>query len=82
MLLCAEKGLLGMTQTIFSVAAQSGTPGNQPQRKQRTDRVEECVFPEYVSCRGCSHSYRPDLSDGGCKLHFEAAARQEKGGAC
>ena len=64
-----------MTQTIFSVAAQSGTSSNQPQKKRRTDRVEECVFPENVSCRGCSHSYRPDLYDGGCKLHFE------KGGA-
>ena len=34
-------------------------------------RVEECIFPENVSCRGCSHSYRPDLYDGGCRLHYE-----------
>lgn len=33
--------------------------------------VDECIHPDNVSCRGCEHSYRPDLYDGGCKLHYE-----------
>lgn len=60
-----------MRTDTFPAAAQGGTPSNQPQKKQWTDRVEECVYPESVSCRGCSYSYRPDLYDGGCKLHYE-----------
>lgn len=36
-----------------------------------TDRVAECVHPEFISCRGCSWSYEPSLFDGGCKLHYE-----------
>lgn len=27
-----------------------------------------CVYPEKETCRGCDHSYAPELSDGGCKL--------------
>ena len=27
-----------------------------------------CVCPEKEDCRGCTHSYAPELSDGGCKL--------------
>lgn len=69
-----------MTQKTFSVAAQSGTTSNQPQRKQRTDRVPECVFPDRYGCRGYEYSYRPDLFDGGCKLYYEA--NTQKGGAC
>ena len=40
--------------------------------------VKECVHPESVSCRGCEHSFRPDLYDGGCRLHAaEAFAARE-----
>lgn len=34
-------------------------------------KVRECIYPESVNCRGCSHSYNPALYDGGCKLHYE-----------
>lgn len=27
-----------------------------------------CVYPEREDCRGCEHSYAPELSDGGCKF--------------
>ena len=48
-------------------------------KQRRSDRVDECVHPDYVSCRGCEHSYRPDLFDGGCKLYYERNAK--KGGS-
>lgn len=69
-----------MENRSLSVAGQSVSPDNLPQTNKQKGRVAECVFPGYVSCRGCSYSYRPDLYDGGCKLHYEANAT--KGGDC
>lgn len=66
---------------FFSVAEQSGKPDNLSRSKQWSNRVEECVYPANVSCRGCSYSYRPDLYDGGCKLHYEARAKLHGGEA-
>ena len=37
-------------------------------------RVDECIYPEKMSCRGCPYSYDPTLFDGGCKLHYEPEA--------
>lgn len=34
------------------------------------NKVKECIYPSRSSCRGCSHSYNPDLHDGGCMLHY------------
>ena len=30
-------------------------------------KVEECQEPTRTTCRGCEHSFYPELSDGGCK---------------
>lgn len=51
---------------------------------QRTDRVSACVYPDRYGCRGCEHSYRPDLFDGGCRLAFDESYYEAymKGGAC
>lgn len=32
-------------------------------------KTPECVHPEKWGCRGCEHSYYPELFDGGCKLY-------------
>lgn len=54
-------------------------PADSSKQESIGGRVPECVYPGYVSCRGCEHSYRPDLFDGGCRLHYERDAG--KGGA-
>lgn len=61
-----------MENSILSVADQSGTLLNQPHVTQKDDRVSSCVYPDRYGCRGCEYSYRPDLSDGGCRLYFES----------
>ena len=38
-----------------------------------TLKVDECIHPDRVSCRGCEHSFNPSLFDGGCKLHYGCA---------
>ena len=43
-------------------------------------RVNECTYPERVSCRGCPYSYNPALSDGGCMLHFDPQAYKHEPG--
>ncbi len=32
--------------------------------------IEECIYRERKSCRGCEHSMNPELSDGGCRLLY------------
>ncbi len=34
----------------------------------KENKVNECVYPNRHSCRGCEHSLAPELFDGGCKL--------------
>ena len=69
-----------MDKTFLSATDQR-EPVNLSQTTQRFDRVEECVYPGNVSCRGCSHSYRPDLYDGGCRLHYERIRQQRAAAA-
>lgn len=64
-----------MENKPYSVAEQSVAPVNLSQNS-RTDKVPGCVYPDSVSCRGCSYSYRPDLFDGGCKLYYEGRQRK------
>lgn len=64
-----------MDKMLLSATDQQ-KPVNLSQTTQRTDRVDECVYPGRTSCRGCSYSYRPDLYDGGCRLCNERILRQ------
>ena len=69
-----------MENKVLSATDQR-KPVNPLQNTRRADRVDECVYPGNVSCRGCSYSYRPDLYDGGCKLYFERIQQQRAAAA-
>ena len=42
------------------------------------NKVKDCVYPNKYGCRGCEHSYCPELFDGGCKLYHERVKNDER----
>lgn len=37
---------------------------------EKVKNVGACIYPSRSSCKGCVHSFYPELFDGGCKLRY------------
>ena len=40
-------------------------------------KPDECKRPQADSCRGCPHSFAPELYDGGCRLQGGAQDQED-----